>query len=239
MPYTHKTNTCLDCNICLVRSDSVFSVLSQQETEELQRSKGHLIFNYGELIFKEGQYPNGIYIITQGKVKISKFGFEGREQIVRFATVGDILGYRSLISEEKYSCTAAAVSETHLCYLSQEVISKYLRSNPELGFQFMKLLATDLRNAEERSIRMAQKPVRERIAEAIILLKEVYGYEEDNSTININLKRDEIAGLAGTVRETATRLLSEFCEDEIIVVNGRKIKILDLNKLEKSANHSF
>lgn len=235
-----KNNTlCIDCNKCGVRGESIFNVLKAHEIDALQNVKKHLQFNYGELIFKEGQFPSGIYIILSGKVKISKCGFEGREYIGRFARSGDILGYRALISEEQYSCSASAIAETNLCYVPKDFLLHQINSSPELAIQFMKLLANDLRHSEDKAIRMAQKPVRERVAESILILKEVYGFEEDNATININLKRDEIAGIAGTVRETATRLLSEFCHDEIIVLNGRKIKILDLHKLNKSANYSF
>ncbi len=230
---------CTECATCAVREHSVFKLLTEEQLAELQNTKSNLCFNYGELIFKEGQYPSGIYIISSGKVKVSKFGFEGREQIVRFAKEGDILGYRAMISEEKYSCSASVVSETRVCFLTREFINNCIRTNPDVATNFMKLLAYDLRCAEEKAIRMAQKQVRERVAESILILKEIYGFEEDNITININLKRDEIAGIAGTVRETATRLLAEFCDDNMILVNGRKIKILDLPKLVKSANSSF
>jgi CRP/FNR family transcriptional regulator, polysaccharide utilization system transcription regulator len=235
----HRHNMCKECSHCSVRADSIFNVLSQDEIIALQKAKGHLIYNYGELIFKEGQYPSGMYIVTKGKVKVSKYGFEGREQIMRFAKDGDILGYRALVSEEPYSCSATVVSETHLCFFPGDFIHKSIQNNPDLGKNFIKLLAQDLKCAEEKSLQMAQKTVRERVAESILTLKEVYGFEEDNTTLNINLKRDEIASIAGTVRETATRLLSEFCDDNIIFMDGRKIKILDINRLVKNAKSSF
>jgi CRP/FNR family transcriptional regulator, polysaccharide utilization system transcription regulator len=232
-------NLCSECNVCNVRSDSVFSVLPEAEIEELQRVKKYITFASGELIFKERQQPNGIYIITDGKVKISKCGYEGREHIVRFATAGSILGYRSLLGGECYTCSASAISETHLCFIPGEIIFKLIRQNPELGIQFIKKLADDLKNAENASIRLAQKPVRERIAAAILTLKDVYGFEPDKETLNISLRRDEIAGIAGTSRETATRLLQEYCAEKIISLSGRKIKITNIGKLIKDANISF
>lgn len=236
----HRRNyTCIECNRCSIRQDSIFNALTCDEAIELQKEKSHLIFNYGELIFKEGQFPSGIYIVTKGKVKVSKYGFEGREQIMRFAKEGDILGYRAMVSEEQYSCSALAVTETELCFVSRKFINQTIRNNPDLGFNFMKLFARDLKTAEEKSLQLAQKTVRERIAESILILIEVYGLEEDNSTLKIILKRDEIASIAGTVRETATRFLSEFCDDNIIIMDGRKIKILDINRLAKKANSSF
>lgn len=237
---SHRRNyICIECNHCSIRQDSIFSALNSEEVSELQKEKSHLIFNYGELIFKEGQFPSGMYIVTNGKVKVSKYGFEGREQIMRFAKEGDILGYRAMVSEEKYSCSALAVTETRLCFVSKKFINQTIRNNPDLGFNFMKLFAKDLKIAEEKSLQLAQKTVRERVAESILILIEVYGLEDDNSTLKIILKRDEIASIAGTVRETATRLLSEFCDDNIIFMDGKKIKILDINLLAKKANSSF
>lgn len=230
---------CLDCDQCSARRDSVFHALSLDETMKLQEKKNHLVFNYGELIFKEGQLPSGIYVVSKGKVKIFKCGFEGREQIIKFARPGDIIGYRSVISGERYTCSASAISEAHLCLLPLEFIIGSLKNNRELGFRFMKLLATELGHAEDKAVQMAQKTVRERVAEALLLLREVYGYEDDNITLNIDLKREELAGLAGTVRETATRFLSEFTESRIISLSGKKIRILNLQKLIHNANQSW
>ncbi|MCZ2357243.1 MAG: Crp/Fnr family transcriptional regulator [Bacteroidia bacterium] len=215
---------------------SVFSVLPPEKLEELMAVKSTMVFYYGELIFKEGQFPSGIYILNKGKVKISKYGYEGREQIVRFAREGDVLGYRTLFNNDKYTCSASAIEESHVCYISSSVLFRLIRDFPELSFRFLSLLATDLKNAEEKAMRMAQKTVRERVAESILILKEIYGFEEDGATLNINLKRDEIAGIAGTVRETATRFLSELNESHIISLSGKKIRILDIKKLIRSAN---
>ena len=231
-----KVNDCVECNKCDSRKISVFSVLPPEKIDELMSSKSILVFYYGELIFKEGQYPSGIYILNKGKVKISKYGYEGREQIVRFAREGDVLGYRTLLSADRYACSASAIEESHVCYISSEVFFKLVREFPELSLKFMNLLAIDLKNAEEKAMRMAQKTVRERVAESILILKEIYGFEEDGTTLNINLKRDEIAGIAGTVRETATRFLSELNESHIISLSGKKIRILDMKKLIRSAN---
>ncbi|MEO6904339.1 MAG: Crp/Fnr family transcriptional regulator [Bacteroidia bacterium] len=236
---SQEKNCCSDCNLCFVQTDSIFSILTLAEMDELQADKSTVSFNYGELIFKEKLHPSGIYIILEGSVKIFKNGFEGKEHIVRFSKKGDILGYRSLLSGGKYSCSATAISNTRLCYLSGELIFKLIKNNPELSLRFMNLLAHDLKIAEQNTINMVQKPVRERIAQTLLLLKEFYGFELDNATINISLKRDELASIAGTSRETAIRLLFEFCDDEIISITGRKIKIYNLDKLIKIANQSF
>ena len=230
---------CTTCNLCFARNDSVFSTLTTTELNELEEVKSYISFGDGELIFKERQRPFGIYIVQDGKVKISKYGFEGREYIVRFAKKGNIIGYRSFFSGEHYSCSATAISETILCFISGDVILDLIRRNSELALQFMKYLAQDLKYAEKKSISIAQKPVRERVAESIIILKDIYGFEQNNTIVDVSLKRDEIASIAGTSRETVTRLLSEFNEEEILLLEGRKIRILDLPRLQAIANKSF
>jgi len=231
-----ETSPCRSCERCPTRENSLFQELTLPEVDQLEKVKSHLTFRYGELIYKEGQFPSGIYIVNQGKVKISKYGFEGREQIIQFSKTGDLLGHRSAFAQEKYTCSATAIAETHLCFIPQEFIVSVIKRNSELGFRIMKLLATELRQAEDKAVQIAQKTVRERVAEALLLLKDMYGFERDNATLNINLKREELAGLAGTVRETATRFLSELRDSEIISLSGKKIKILDLKRLVHSAN---
>jgi len=234
-----KNHNCFDCNLCFVRNDSVFNVLTKDEVDEVEAVKNFLTFSSGELIFKENLRPFGIYIIQEGKVKISKHGIEGREYIVRFAKRGNIIGYRSFLSQSQYSCSATAISETQLCFIPGDVIFNLIRKNPDLGLQFMKHLAMDLKTAEEKAISTAHKPARERVAESILILKDMYGYEQEGTIIDVSLKRDEIASIAGTSRETVVRLLSEYSEEKILLVEGRKIRILNLNELVQNANKSY
>lgn len=239
MKFEQLNNNCNACDKCLTPDFSVFNCLTDDEIAQLKMEHSDLSFRYGELIFKEKQIPTGLYIITKGKVKVSKSGFEEREQIVRFAKEHDLLGYRALLSNEKFTCSASAISDTEVCFFSKDLIFRLIENNSKLAMRFIKILADDTRNAEERAMHMAQKTVRERVAESVLILKEVYGLEEDGNTINAILKRDELADLAGTVRETATRFLSELNADKIICIEGKKIRILDLQKLERSANPTF
>lgn len=234
-----NSDSCGICNLCFVRSDSVFKVLTKDEVLEVEAVKDFLNFRKGELIFKEKSRPFGIYVIHDGKVKISKHGYEGREYIVRFAKRGSIIGYRSFFSRGQYSCSATAISETKLCFIPGDIIFSIIRRNPEFGLQFMQYMALDLKAAEEKAIRIAQKPASERVAESILILKDIYGYERDGNVVDVSLTRDEIASIAGTTRETVTRLLSEYNEEKILLVKGRKIRIIDINRLIQDSKKSF
>lgn len=192
-------------------------------------------FRKGQVIFGEGAHPLGLYCVNNGKIKLSHRGEDGKEQIVRLSKEGDVLGYRALLTNERYNATAIALDDTEICFIPRDTFFNVLKNNPDLSFEIIKMLSTELRKAEDRITDLAQKPVRERMAEGLLFLKETYGFEADGSTINIILSREDIANLVGTATETAIRLLSEFKNDKIVEFIGKKIRILDYERLVRTA----
>jgi CRP/FNR family transcriptional regulator len=148
---------------------------------------------------------------------------------------GDLLGYRALLTNERYNASAVALDDCSLCFIPRDTFFSILKNNPGLSFEIIKMLSVELRKAEQKITDLAQRPVRERMAEALLFLKETYGLEADNAAINVVLSREDIANLVGTATETAIRLLSEFKHDGIVEFVGKKIKILDPDKLIKTA----
>ncbi len=193
-------------------------------------------FKKGQVIFSEGGHPLGLFCINDGKVKIEHSGVDGKEQIVRMAKGGDVLGYRALLSNERYNASAVALDDTDVCFIPKDPFFNVLKTNPGLSLDIIKMLSSELRKAEETITDLAQKPVRERMAEALLFLKETYGFEEDGQTINVILSREDIANLVGTATETAIRLLSEFKKDGIVESVGKKLRIANIEKLIKTAN---
>lgn len=221
---------------CDLEAQPVFSCLSEEEMEILDRHKTCLFFKKGQPVFNEGNYPLGIFSIDSGKIKIEHSGEEGKMQIVRLANAGDLIGYRALFCGEKYNGSAVALEEAHLCFIPKQAFFEVLKTNNKLNLALIRLLASDLRKAEEHLTELAQKPVRERLAKALLFLKDTYGLEEDGATINVSLSREELADLVGTATETAIRLLSELKNDGIIELTGKKIAIADLERLVKTAH---
>lgn len=213
-----------------------FANLFLQNQDEIPANPSISSFRKGEIIFKEGTSPLGLYWINKGKVKLSITGEDGKEQIIRLANEGDLMGYRALLSGGMYHATAVPLEGCELSFISKETFLEVLKKDSALSFEMMKLLSDDLKNAETQITHLAQKPVRERLAEAVLFLKETYNFEEDHQTINVMLTREELANIVGTATETAIRLLSEFKHDGIIDLIGKKIKILDLARLVKTAN---
>lgn len=224
------------CDSCRARFNSIFAHLKEEEIALINSAKNCCAYKKGQEIFTEGYYPYGLFCVTGGKIKIVQVGETGREQIVRFAKEGDIMGYRALLSGDKYSCSGIALEPTNVCFIPKDIFMNVLHRDSGLAFEMLKLLGTDLRKAESRITDLAQKPVRERLAESILFLKETYGFEADGNTLNVTLSREELANIAGTATETAIRLLSEFKSDRILELPGKKIRIIDMEALVKTAN---
>ncbi len=230
-----EVRQCVGCNI---GSSGVFCAVSNENKAILDEGKGSGYYKKGQVIFYEGNHPNGLYCIYGGKVKLSKLGEGGKEQIVRFAKTGDILGYGSLLSNEAYSATATAMEDCHVCVLSKDRFMEILEKNSKLSLNLVKLLSKDLRNAEQLLIDIAQKSVIERISEVLILLKTTFGYVDEEKTLNVALTRSEIADIAGTTTETTIRTLVQLDKEGLIQLVDKKINIVNLEKLIQRAKLS-
>lgn len=224
------------CEHCQERLESVFGDLSPDERNSLNVRKGCSRYRKGQVIFHEGAFPHGLFCVNIGKVKIFQSGDDGKDQIIHFAKAGDILGYRSLLSGERYASSAAAISDCSICFVPKDVFMMLLDKNAGLSRRLLILLSHDLKEAQQKITHIAQKSVRERIAEALLCLKETYGYEKDGTTINVVLTREDIANVAGTTAESAIRQLSEFRHKKIIGLRGKKISFLNLPLLVKTAH---
>ena len=224
------------CVACQSRLTNVFCTLTDEQLASLSVEKSCNIYKKGQLVFFEGNRPTGLYCVNKGKVKVFQIGMEGKEQIIRLAKDSDILGYRSLISGEMYTASASVIEDATICFLPKKSFFDLLQINSELSTRMMKLLSNDLKTAEKRITGLAQKPVRERMAETILMLKEFYGLDSEKLTIRANLSREDIANIVGTATETAIRILSEFRTEKIINLVGKKIQIINNDALIRAAN---
>ncbi len=226
----------LDCKTCTQRFASVLCKVKYNSIEQINEERICTFYKKGQVIFHEGSRPFGIYCVNSGKIKLSKFGDDGKEQLLRLVKPGDLMGYRSLLSQDKYSVSAVALEDSGVCFIPKELFMGILQKDGAFSMEIMKLLSDDLRKAEISITHLAQRPVRERLAEALLFIKESYGFEADNSTLNLKLSREELANLVGTATETVIRLLSEFKSDNIISLEGKKIKVISHAKLVSTAN---
>lgn len=231
----NKANSNPQCQHCNSGMHSVFNILNNQQLQELSQHKTCTIYKKGQYIFNENGLPQGLFCVTNGKIKLCTTGFDGKEQILRLANSGDILGYTALLSKERYHCSAVALENSLICIIDKDFFYKSIQDNSQLLFEFLKKMGEDLKVADEQIVSLSQKNVRERMAEALLFLKATYGFAEDGQTLNIILTREEIADYVGTSMESAIRLLSEFNHDGIVELIGKRIKIINLSKLIKTA----
>jgi CRP-like cAMP-binding protein len=221
------------CEFCNPSGDALFGELEQETREEISHGKGCNFYKKKQIIFYEGNHPFGIYCINQGKIKIYKISESGKEQIIRFAKEGDILGYRSLISGEPYRASAETLTDSVVCFIPKEIMFGLIEKDRPFSLKFMRFLCAELGSAENRMLNLSQKPVTERLAEMLLILKEKFGLESDNQTIKVSLTREDLASFTGTATETVVRLLKDLKEKKLIDVEGRKIKLLNINGLIK------
>lgn len=227
-----KIPSCDECR----NENKLFCGLNHDDRVDLSVNKGSNFFKSGQTIFYEGNQPHGLYCIYKGKVKLAKLGADGKEQIVRFAGKGQVLGYRALLSDSPYNATATAIEDCEICHLSKSVFLSKLNENSSLSFNVIQLLSENLKESEDKLISITQKTVKERVAQAILLLKTRFGLEEDGATLAVVLTRREIGEIASITTETAIRTLSDFKKEKILELNQKRIKILDMPKLIYLAN---
>lgn len=213
----------------------VFRHLTEEEKELVNYEKNCNYFLRGEILYHEGKRMPGFYFVNKGIVKVYKTGIDGKEQIIAFAQKGDILGYRSILSNEPACTTSKVIENGILCFLSAHILLDLVKKNNDFSFEIMKLACHELGEANSYITDIAQKTVRERLAEVLIILKNKFGISEDN-TLQISLTREELANIVGTATESVIRLLSEFKTDGLVDLIGRKIRILDIQKLTKLGN---
>lgn len=230
----------LNCENCQSRGKGIFCDLEHASLDEVSKNKVMNTYKKGQVIFYQGNPAFGLYCINSGKIKITKTGNDGKESIVRLATGGDVLGHRSLFSNENYSATATALEDTAICFLDKKFIFKAIQEQPTIAMNIIQKLSREMGSAEAKSANMFQKNVRERLAELLLTLGQSYGVKENERTrIDIKLTREEIASMIGTASETVIRFMTEFKDEGLIEQEGKVIYITDEEGLLGLANLNF
>lgn len=213
--------------------NSVFSHLNADEKEELRRNFSIARYRKNEYVFREGEKPSGFVMLTKGKVKIFKEGPGTREQIIRMAEPFGIVGFRALFAGENHIASAATIEESLICTVTTEFIYNRAMKNVDFALKLVRVLSTELGFSNLRTVSLTQKHIRGRLAESLMILKDKFGFESDGISLNIFLSRDDIANLSNMTTSNAIRTLSNFANERIIAIDGKKIKILDVQKLDR------
>jgi len=223
------------CDHCSFDSGSIFKFLNPEETDILNFEKDYRQYKRGDILYQEGNRISGFFCINKGIIKVFKTGFDGKEQIIRFAKTGDIIAYRSVLSNELACTSAKVIEDCNVCFIPSEILISFIKSNSSFALELLKLACHELGEANSFITDIAQKTVRERLAEVLLFLVNDFGLDEEKY-LNISLTREELANIVGTATESVIRLLSDFKADKLVELNGRKIKILNTKGLEKISN---
>lgn len=223
------------CDKCAMESGSLFRHLTREEADMVNYEKEFRQYKRGEVLYREGSRISGFYCLHTGIIKVFKTGLDGKEQIIRFAKPGDIIAYRSVLSNEVACTSAKVIEDSKVCFIPSEILISLVKSNSNYAFEILKLACHELGEANSFITDIAQKTVRERLAEILLLLVNDFGLDDQNF-LQISLTREELANIVGTATESVIRLLSEFKSDKLVELNGRKIRILNKKGLEKISN---
>jgi CRP/FNR family transcriptional regulator len=214
----------------------VFCDLDNHSLEKISEQKGCAVYKKNQTIFNENTPATGFYCVYHGTLKLYKIGCDGKEIIMKLLKPGDIIGYRALISNENYGASCGALEDAKVCFFPKSLFNSLIDSSPDMMRKFMGVMSKDLRDIEERFANWVNKPVRERLAEALILLNEGFGQKDKVGIIQLSLTREELANIVGTATETLIRCLAELKADKIINYHGKEISILNPSKLLRIAN---
>jgi CRP-like cAMP-binding protein len=219
------------------KSESILNNLPAADLNLLTSHQTVQTCKKGEIIFREGTYPDGIYYITSGKIKKYKVDKDGKEQIIYVANTGELIGYHAILAEDRYPDFAAALEESTIVFIPKEDFIKTLQQSEILSRLLLKTLSHEFAVLANSITMFAQKSVRERLAMQLVVLREKYKVNfQPGQPVEINMSRDDLASLVGTARENVVRMLSEFKADNIVETKGRKIIVHDVAKLISIAN---
>ena len=219
-------------------SKSILKDLPSDDYEKLMEHSFDKKYIKGEIVFKEGTIPSGIYHIKQGKVKKYKVDNYGKEQIIYVANTGELIGYHALLAAKYYPDSAATLTESVISFIPQIDFFTVLDQSPVLTRRLLKTLSHEFGVLANNISVFANRPVRERLAITLLVLREKFKKElSDGSPVEINVSRDDIANMAGATRENIVRLLRDFKDEQLIETKGRKIWIINVPKLVAVSNY--
>ena len=207
--------------------------LNNEQKEFLMNNYTIQTYKKNETIYCEGETPHHLMCLISGKVKIFKDGVGGRSQIIRMIKPREYFAYRAYFAKQDFVTAAAAFEPSVVCLIPMSAITTLVAQNNDLAMFFIRQLSIDLGVSDERTVKLTQKHIRGRLAESLIFLKESYGLEEDGSTLSIYLSREDLANLSNMTTSNAIRTLSQFATERLITIDGRKIKIIEEEKLRK------
>jgi len=220
------------CEQCIIKQFNSLKALTKDELVRISGCKTTKTIKKGELIFDEGETLNGVYCVKDGVCRLSKLSANGKDQIVKLVVKGDLLGQRSLIGNESANLSAVALNDMEVCFIPRDEIIGDLKKNSNFSMDMLQKLAHDLKDSDNVIVNMAQKSVRQRLAESLLYIQDHFGITDDGF-LSVILSREDYANIVGTATESAIRVLSQFKKNGYITTSGKQIKIENIEGLKR------
>lgn len=219
-------------------TQSILNILSEEDYQLLIAHQSEQKYQKGDVIFREGAVPSGIFLVKSGKVKKYKVDQIGKEQIIYVANQGELIGYHAVLAEERYPDSASALEASALSFIPKEDFFEVIHRSPGFSQRLLKALSHEFTVLANSITVIAQRTAPERLAIALIVLREKYKNDQSaEHEIVLNISRTDLANIAGIAQENVIRLLKEFKAEGILETEGRKIIIKDIKLLVKRANY--
>jgi CRP/FNR family cyclic AMP-dependent transcriptional regulator len=207
--------------------ESVESVAGRLETMTLPR---------GRVVFSEGEPGDSLYIVLQGKIKLSRRAVDGRENVIAVMGPSDQFGELSVFDPGPRTATATAVTDVKLARMPQSVLRPWLEAHPEISERLLHVLARRLRRTNDSVADLIFTDVPGRVAKALLQMADRFGSREpDGLKVKHDLTQEELAQLVGASRETVNKALADFVHRGWLQLQGKSVVILDEERLRRRA----
>ena len=213
----------------------IWGALTPEEKDLVEQNTQYYSYKKNEIICREGDEPSNMMMLVSGKVRIYKEGVSNRNQIIRMLKPCDFFGYRSIIAGECHNTSASTVEPSVVYFIKKDAFLQVLNSNHRFCYLILVEMSRDLGKSDTRTVSLTQKHIRGRLAESLLALKDQYGLDEDEATISMYLSREDLASLSSMTTSNAIRTLSDFQQEGMISLDGRKIKILEMDQLVRTS----
>ena len=220
----------------VLRQAPLFSALDDEAATALRASMGETKLRRGEVLFREGDSGDKLYIVTEGKVKLGRTSVDGRENLLAILGPGQMFGELSLFDPGPRSATVTAVTDTVFASLSHADLLRWLEGRPVVARGLLAQIAGRLRKANDVNADLVFSDVPGRVAKALLDLADRFGRTADDGVhVHHDLTQEELAQLVGASRETVNKALADFASRGWMRVDSRAVTILDADRLARRA----
>ncbi len=221
------------CLACAARGSTEWCELPEDDLRLLSQSKVSNVYRPGQVVFYQGQPCLGLHCIESGTVALRKTDAQGASVIARLFHAGQTLGYLAYFARRPYTGTAEAVTECRICFIDKAAVRAIVSRNPGVAQRFLGRIADNLSEAEDARLAVSTMPLRARLAELLVSVRERFGAAGEDGTITLRLplSRQDIAAMLGARPESLSRAIRELSGAGVAVFDGRDVTIPDLDAL--------